>query len=98
MPAYRDPAEIFQVIDNWPKALRELVYEYGFVIVEAMVDDGYSNPRELRGYLETWRSRRQEGWLASDYITERVVRGFKDHFMQPGRAEYLRSRHGQNGG
>ena len=38
---YRDSAEICSIIDSWPLALRLLVYEYGFVIVEAMVGGGY---------------------------------------------------------
>lgn len=55
--------------------MRALVREFGFVIVSEMIDEGYTNARELKPLLETWRSRRQEEWLATDYLMKRKAFG-----------------------
>ena len=60
------------VIDAMPAAFRDLVHEYGFTIVTAMIEDGARNPDVLRADLETWRRRRQEQWLATDFPIDRA--------------------------
>ena len=55
--------------------MRALVREFGFVIVAQMMDEGYTNAAELRPMLETWRERRQEQWLATDYLLSRKAFG-----------------------
>jgi hypothetical protein len=47
-------------IDRMTPAMRRLVHEYGFSIVHAMREDGYTNARALEPILETWRERRQQ--------------------------------------
>lgn len=54
--------------------MRALVYEYGAAIVGEMIGDGYTDPGALRPVLETWRQRRQQKWLDTDYITARAGR------------------------
>lgn len=58
---------IMSTIDLMPLPMRLLVYEFGFKIVWAMIEDGYNNADELRSLLETWRQRKQDEWLATDY-------------------------------
>jgi hypothetical protein len=58
-------------IDRMPKGFRALVHEYGAVIVDKMMADGYSDPDELRTVLEGWRERRQDQWLKTDYLIPR---------------------------
>lgn len=66
---------IMKTIDRMSPAMRALVREFGFVIVSEMIDEGYTNARELKPLLETWRSRRQEEWLATDYLMKRKAFG-----------------------
>lgn len=54
-------------IDRLSKGMRALVYEFGYQIVAAMIDDGARNAKTLRRDLETWRSRRQAQLLAQDH-------------------------------
>jgi hypothetical protein len=56
-------------VDKLKPGMRELVYEFGLLIVSEMVADGYRDPDALRPVLETWRSRRQQEWLSTNYIT-----------------------------
>ncbi len=49
-------------------AFRALMHEYGFQIVAQSMDDGARNPDVLRADLEAWRDRRQQQWLATDYV------------------------------
>ena len=63
--------DIFQVADALPKAMRKLIHEYGFVIVVAMIQDGYNDPDELEFLLMHWRDRRQREWLETDYLLAR---------------------------
>ena len=65
--AQADSQIIMAVVDELPPAFRGLVYEYGFNIVVAMIEDGAHNAEALRVDLETWRSRRQEQILATDH-------------------------------
>jgi hypothetical protein len=60
-------------IDRMPQGFRALVHEYGAVIVDKMMADGYSDPDELRAVLEGWRERRQDEWLRTDYLIRRKV-------------------------
>jgi hypothetical protein len=62
---------VMSAIDAMPPEFRALVREFGFVIVDRMMADGYSNPDELRTVLEGWRERRQDEWLATNYIVSR---------------------------
>lgn len=64
---------IMAQIDAMPAELRALVYEYGFKIVSAMRDEGY-DAEAIRESLEIWRHRRQEEWLATDYIAKSRLR------------------------
>lgn len=66
-----DSVAVMSTIDLLPLSMRLLVYEFGFKIVQAMIDDGYDDPVELRPLLEAWRERKQEAWLATDYIRPR---------------------------
>jgi hypothetical protein len=70
---YVDPAVVMCRIDRMPKKMRALVHEYGYVIVSAMIDEGYRDPTELEDLLITWRCRRQEQWLETNYITRRTA-------------------------
>jgi hypothetical protein len=47
---------------------RALMHEYGFRIVAKMLDEGYRNVEAARDELETWRGRRQDQWLRTDYV------------------------------
>jgi hypothetical protein len=68
-----DAEKIMCLVDGMPAPMRALVHDYGFTIVHGMICDGYRNPEELRGLLETWRERRQDEWLQTDYM--RLDRG-----------------------
>lgn len=59
---------IMRAVDRLSPAMRVLVREFGFTIVASMIDEGYTNACDLRPLLETWRERRQEEWLATDYL------------------------------
>jgi hypothetical protein len=61
-------------IDQMRPAFRDLVREFGFVIVRDMLNDGYADADELRGILEGWRARRQAEWLATDFVTKRTAK------------------------
>lgn len=65
-------------IDRMPKAMRALVREYGYVIVNAMIQEGYRDPFELADLLETWRARRQEEWLSTNFITRKTATSIAD--------------------
>lgn len=58
-------------LDSWPKLWRELAYEYGFQIVQAMYDDG-GGYDAVKIDLETWRERKQADHLRAvargDYL------------------------------
>jgi hypothetical protein len=75
---YIDSDVVMRRIDRMPKKMRALVHEYGYVIVNAMIDDGYNDPTELADLLTTWRSRRQEQWLETNYITRRTAESIAD--------------------
>jgi hypothetical protein len=57
--------QIMRQVDGMTPPMRALVYEYGFSIVYAMRLEGYTNAKELRPILETWRQRRQQELLDS---------------------------------
>lgn len=65
---------IMSTIDLMPLPMRLLVYEFGFKIVFAMINDGYDDPHELRRLLEVRRQRLQAAWLATDYVSPRMLR------------------------
>jgi hypothetical protein len=64
---------VMSAIDRMPKGFRALVHEFGAVIVDKMMADGYSDPAALRTILEGWRERRQDQWLKTDYAISRKV-------------------------
>jgi N-methylhydantoinase B/oxoprolinase/acetone carboxylase alpha subunit len=55
-------------IDKLSRPMRELVDEFGAAIVLGMIADGHRDARKLRIELEAWRERRQNEWLATDYV------------------------------
>ena len=57
-------------IDAMTAPMRRLVYEYGYVIVTSMRDEGY-NAHTLKPVLRDWRERRQRQWLETDYVMSR---------------------------
>lgn len=59
---------VMRPIDGLKPAFRALVHEFGAIIVLQMIGEGYDKPDELRPVLEGWRERRQEKWLATDYL------------------------------
>ena len=65
-----DSIAVMRPIDDLRPAFRALVHEYGAVIVLKMIGEGYERPEELRPVLETWRERRQETWLATNYLAK----------------------------
>jgi hypothetical protein len=67
-----------RAVDKLSPAFRDLVHEFGLVIVAGMINDGYDNPAELRLVLETWRERRQSEWLMTDYITKKTAKSFSE--------------------
>ena len=68
LPPDPQSVQIMDAVDRMPAGFRALVHEFGVVIVDKMMAEGYSNPNELRPILETWRERRQDEWLRTNYI------------------------------
>lgn len=66
-----DAAMIMAEVDRMPKARRELVHEYGLVIVRHMDEMPI---KELRGFLVAWREMRQRELLAANYMPQRGMR------------------------
>jgi hypothetical protein len=60
--------QVMSVIDRMSPGFRALVHEFGAVIVDKMMAEGYRDPAGLRPILETWRERRQDEWLRTDYM------------------------------
>ena len=63
-----DSAKIMAVVDAMAPQFRSLVHEFGVVIVSRMQAEGYDDANVLRNVLETWRERRQDQWLKTDWI------------------------------
>jgi hypothetical protein len=68
-------------VDGLSKGMRDLVREFGLVVVHAMIEDGYHNAKELRPILVEWRRRRQEQWLATDFIVKKSARQVADAML-----------------
>jgi hypothetical protein len=67
-----------EYVDKLSPAFRALVYEFGLLIVSNMrEEEGYTNAARLRPVLEAWRSKRQEEWLATNYITPATSRSMQ---------------------
>jgi hypothetical protein len=49
--------------DRLPRSWRDLVNDFGWIIVRDMRADGHRNAAKLREELEAWHGRRQEAWL-----------------------------------
>lgn len=60
-----DAERIMTIMDRMSRPMRSLVHLYGFAIVYAMRQEGYTNAKALRPVLETWRQRRQQELLDS---------------------------------
>jgi hypothetical protein len=58
-------------VDGQKPEMRALVHEFGLTIVDQMVAAGARNVAHLRRDLETWRERRQDAWLATDFHISR---------------------------
>lgn len=71
-PKPSESVEMMLDIDRLKPRMRALVYEYGAVIVGAMLDDGARDVDQMEIDLKFWRWRKQEEWLATDYITAKV--------------------------
>lgn len=56
--AYNERFAHMAALDSWPKKWRELAYEYGFKIVEAMYGEG-GGYDAVKADLETWAERKQ---------------------------------------
>ena len=65
-----DSIAVMRPIDDLRPGFRALVHEYGALIVLKMIAEGYERPEELRPVLQTWRERRQETWLAMNYLAK----------------------------
>lgn len=61
-----------QALDGLSPKFRSLVHEFGAQIVSRMIGDGYEDADELRDALETWRERRQDEWLKTDFIVKKA--------------------------
>ena len=76
-PPHTDSVKLMAWVDRLKPEMRELVYTFGLVIVADMYGDGHTRAAELRPILESWRSRRQEEWLATNYIANRTGRSMR---------------------
>ena len=56
------------VVDAMNPQFRSLVHEFGVIIVSRMQAEGYDDANVLRDVLQTWRERRQETWLKTDWL------------------------------
>jgi len=63
-----DSVKVMAAIDAMTPPFRALVHEFGAVIVSRMIGEGYANANELRDVLNTWRHRRQEELLKTDFF------------------------------
>jgi len=76
----QNSADLMARADALPKAYRDLIHEFGFVIVTAILDDcdgSWPPPDELEFQLEMWRHRRQQEWLATDYFTKAMANSLR---------------------
>ena len=67
--------EIMRAVDQLPPSWRKLVHEYGVTQVLACREDGLSL-QDADDALWMGRSARQAQWLATNFITPKLVRGF----------------------
>lgn len=63
-----DSARVMAAVDGMRPEFRSLVHEFGVVIVSRMVAEGYDDADALKDVLETWRERRQDQWLKTDFF------------------------------
>lgn len=65
-------------VDEQSPEIRALVHEYGARVVCVHLE---GNPGmdagDLKFNLMVWRQRRQEEWLATQYVSARTVNGFR---------------------
>jgi hypothetical protein len=73
-PPKPESVEMMTWIDGRSRPTRKLIHEFGFVIVGEMIADGFDGSvGELLDILTTWRERRQEAWLQTNFITRRTL-------------------------
>jgi hypothetical protein len=63
----------FDRIDRLPRAWRDLINEFGWIIVRDMRLDGHRDAARLREELDAWRRRQQERWLAEIPYSRKVI-------------------------
>lgn len=68
-----DSVELMAQIDELPAEVREMIYEFGFAIVAALINQGVNDPDRMDELLHNWRERRQAQWLATNYITPKTI-------------------------
>jgi hypothetical protein len=72
-PPSENSAAIMDAIDAMEPEWRALVHEFGVVIVSEIMGEA-NTVEEGREMLNYWRSRRQEQWLATNYVTRSLFR------------------------
>jgi hypothetical protein len=73
--------EIMEQLDEQSRPVRKLVHEFGAVIVLGALygEDGFCGSiGDLLDILMTWRDRRQDAWLGTDYVSERTLESIVD--------------------
>jgi hypothetical protein len=59
--------------DRLPRPWRDLVNDFGWIIVRDMRMDGHREAAKLRDELDAWRERQQERWLAEIPYRRKVI-------------------------
>lgn len=69
-PYIGDPnsVTVMRPLDGLKPPMRALVHEFGAAIVSRMIGDGYDDAAQLRDALVTWRERRQDEWLKTNFF------------------------------
>lgn len=82
-PTPSQSVEMMQDIDNLPPGLRFLVYEYGAVLTNAVLESNENwNPKEIRFQLRQLRERRQRELLDIVVWTPFVAARFLEAFAR----------------
>lgn len=81
-PTAPDPDSVAMMnhIDGMKPWLRALVREYGYMIIRDVLAEaeGPLDPFVLADQLQTWRERRQEQWLNTNFVTSRSASSISD--------------------
>lgn len=76
-----DSVELMAFIDGLEPDWRALVHEYGVTIVEALMDEG-QDAEQAAYELTVWRERRQEEWLATNFVRKREARAIAASYFR----------------